>query len=124
MRYQPYVCNECHDVLMVSINLNDIGIMSIYSFYYRCDNNGIDKNKVKNLKLKLKANIEIEKHKFDRYKDPVFLNDVNINNILISNKISSKRKNIYFIGYADERRIKPLTLIYPKTKNKHICKKL
>ena len=56
---------------MVSINLNDIGIMSIYSFYYHC-NNGIDKNKVKNLKLKLKANIEIEKHKFDRYKDPVF----------------------------------------------------
>ena len=71
MRYQTYVCNECHDVLMVSINLNDIVIMSIYSFYYHC-NNGIDKNKVKNLKLKLKANIEIEKHKFDRYKDPVF----------------------------------------------------
>ena len=39
---------------------------------------------------------------FHCYKDPIFLNDVGINNILVSNKISSGKKHYeYFIDYVD-----------------------
>ena len=38
------------------------------------------------------GDIEIEKHKLHRYKSPI-LNDVDIDSILISNKISSGEKN-------------------------------
>ena len=37
---------------------------------------------------------EIEKQKFYRYKSPIFLEDVNTDNILVPNKISSFAKNI------------------------------
>ena len=26
---QPYVCNKCHDLLMISMNLSDIAILNI-----------------------------------------------------------------------------------------------
>ena len=42
-----------------------------------------------------------------------FYNDVDINNILISKRISSGEKNYkYFISYADEYKIKPFTIIF------------
>ena len=45
-----------------------------------------------------------------------FLNDVDINNIFISRKISSgKKKYKYFIGYINDYKTKPLTIILPKT---------
>ena len=40
------------------------------------------------------GDIEIEKDKLYRHKTPIFLEDVNINNILVSNKISSGEKAI------------------------------
>ena len=36
--------------------------------------------------------IEIEKHKFYRYKSPIFLEDVDNDNALVSSKISSGEK--------------------------------
>ena len=36
--------------------------------------------------------IETEKHKFHHYKNLIFLNDVDIDNIFISKKISSRKK--------------------------------
>ena len=30
-KFQPYVYNECHDVLVMSKNLNNIAILNIYS---------------------------------------------------------------------------------------------
>ena len=36
---------------------------------------------------------EFEKHKFHYYKCPMFLEDVDIDNVLVSNKISSGEKN-------------------------------
>ena len=43
---------------------------------------------------------EIEKNKFDSHKSPIFLKDVDIEKVLVSNKISSGEKNYkYFIGY-------------------------
>ena len=59
--------------------------------------------------------IEIE-HKFYGYKCPIVLEDVDIHNVLASNKISSGKKNYkYFIGYLhDDYKIKPLHIMLPK----------
>ena len=35
-KFQPNVCNRCHDLLMMSINLSDITILNIKVFDYRC----------------------------------------------------------------------------------------
>ena len=54
--------------------------------------------------------IKIEKHKFLRYKSPIFLEDVDINNVLVSNKISFGDKTYkYFIVYLyDDYKMKLL----------------
>ena len=39
------------------------------------------------------GDIEIKKNKFYPNKTPIFLNDVNIEKVLVSNKISSSEKN-------------------------------
>ena len=45
-------------------------------------------------------NNEIETHKSYRHKNPIFLEDVDIEKVLVFNKISSGEKNYkYFIGY-------------------------
>ena len=46
---QPYVCNGCHDVLMMSINLNDISILNIHGVYYCSNIKGISKSEAVNL---------------------------------------------------------------------------
>ena len=55
------------------------------------------------------GDIEIEKHKFYHNKSPIFLEYVDINNVLVSNKISFNEKNLY-----DDYRIKPLRIMLPK----------
>ena len=50
--------------------------------------------------LYFNGNIEIEKHKFYRNKSLMFLEDVDINNVFVSSKISSGAKKCkYFIGF-------------------------
>ena len=46
---QPDVCNGCHDVLMMSINLSIITILSIRGVDYFCVINGISKGKTINV---------------------------------------------------------------------------
>ena len=62
--------------------------------------------------------IEIEKHKFYHYKNSTFLKDVDIDNLLISNKISSSKKNYKnFIGYIDsDYESKLFSIILSKTR--------
>ena len=55
--------------------------------------------------------IEVEKSKFHRYKNTIFFEWYDI---LVSNKISFTEKK-YAIGYLDENKVKPLTIILPKT---------
>ena len=43
------VCNGCHDVLIMSINLSDIAILNIQAADYRCIINGISKSDVVNV---------------------------------------------------------------------------
>ena len=47
--FQLNFCNECHDLLMISMNISDIAILNIKSADYRCIISGINKNKVINL---------------------------------------------------------------------------
>ena len=35
-KFQPNVCNGCHDLLMMSMNLSGIAILNIKSADYRC----------------------------------------------------------------------------------------
>ena len=35
-KFQTYVCNRCHDLLMLSMNLNNIAIFKIKNADYRC----------------------------------------------------------------------------------------
>ena len=35
-QFQPNVCNRCHDLLMMSINLSDIAILNIKGSDYHC----------------------------------------------------------------------------------------
>ena len=47
--FEPNVCNRCHDLLMMSVNLNNIAILNIKSSYYRCIISLISKNEAINL---------------------------------------------------------------------------
>ena len=42
--FQTYICNRCHDLLMMSINLSNIAISKIKNADYRCNINGINKS--------------------------------------------------------------------------------
>ena len=79
-KFQPDVCNSCHDILMMSINLSDIAILNPPSTDYRIIS-GIRKSEAVNLLQNVKHKnlfshikmgkeiskfdvIEIKKHKF------------------------------------------------------------
>ena len=53
--FQPYVCNRCHDLLMMSLNLSNIATLKIKGSHYRCIISGISKILV----LKLPQNIDV-----------------------------------------------------------------
>ena len=48
-KFEPNVCNSCHDLLMMSMNLSDTAILNIKGSDYHCIISGISKNKVVNL---------------------------------------------------------------------------
>ena len=35
-KFQSYVCNRCHDLLIMSMKLSNIAFLNIKGFYYRC----------------------------------------------------------------------------------------
>ena len=57
-KFQTYLCNGCHDLIMMSTNLNDVAIINISGDDYRCIISGIDKSKALNLLLTLQKNME------------------------------------------------------------------
>ena len=63
------------------------------------------------------GNIEIENNKFYFDKTPIFLKDVDIEKVLVSNKISFGEKNYkYFIGCLyNDNKVRPLYIMLPKT---------
>ena len=48
-KFQPNVCNRCHDLLMMSINLSDIAILNIKGSDCDCIISLISKNEAINL---------------------------------------------------------------------------
>ena len=60
------------------------------------------------------GDIEIKKQKFHQHKRPVSIKNVDINKIVVSNKVSFGKKGFkYFIGYKDAK-IRPLCIFLPK----------
>ena len=49
VKFQPNVCNRCHDLLMMSMNFSDVAILNIKCADYRCIISGISKNEAINL---------------------------------------------------------------------------
>ena len=49
LKFQPNVCNRCHDLLMISVNLTNIAILNIKGFDYRCIISLVSKNEAINL---------------------------------------------------------------------------
>ena len=43
------ICNECHDVFVMHMNLSNIAVLNIHGFYYGCIINRISKSKVVNV---------------------------------------------------------------------------
>ena len=39
---------------------------------------------------------------------------LNINKIVVTNKVSSVKKIHYFIGYKDDKKVRPLCILLPK----------
>ena len=48
-KFQPDVCKECHDVLLMSLNLDDIDILNIYCADSHCIIRRISKSEAINL---------------------------------------------------------------------------
>ena len=34
-KYEPYLCNRCHDLIKIATNFNDVGIVSVKGSNYR-----------------------------------------------------------------------------------------
>ena len=62
------------------------------------------------------GDIKIEINTFYRQKTPIFLKDVDIEKVLVSNKIFFGEKNYeYFIGNLyNDHKVKPLQIMIPK----------
>ena len=48
-KFQPNVCNRCHNLILMSMNLSDIAILNIKDSNYRCIISLISKNETINL---------------------------------------------------------------------------
>ena len=48
-KFEPNICNWCHDLLMMSVNLSDIAILNIKGSDYHCIISFISKNEAINL---------------------------------------------------------------------------
>ena len=55
LKFQPNVCNRCHDLLMMSVNLSEIAILKTKSSDYRCIISLISKNEA----IKLLQNADL-----------------------------------------------------------------
>ena len=49
LKFQDYVCNGCHDLTMLSVNISDIAIITVKNVDYRCIIYDISKSEAFNL---------------------------------------------------------------------------
>ena len=63
--------------------------------------------------LKLKNFLNLKK--FHQNKSPISINNIDINKIVVSDKLPfDKQDFIYFIGYKDNKKIRPLYKLFTK----------
>ena len=48
-KFQDCVCNGCHDLTMLSVNISDIAIITVKHVEYRCIIHNISKSEANNL---------------------------------------------------------------------------
>ena len=48
-KFQDYVCNGCHNLTMLTVNISDIATIAVKNFDYRCIIHNISKFKAINL---------------------------------------------------------------------------
>ena len=95
--FQLNVCNRCHDLLMMSMNLSDVAILKIKGSDYHCIISAISKsetiNLIQNKKLtKTAEHYKAQKILFYSYKRPIFQIHLHIEKVLVSNKIFLREK--------------------------------
>ena len=87
--FQPYECNKCHDLLLMSMSLSNVAILRIKTINYCCIITGSSKFEAMKLLLKISwehisnlkktiikfREIEIEKQKFQQHKRPILIKD-------------------------------------------------
>ena len=59
--FQAAVCNGFHDVLMLSINFNDIALLKVNGLDYHCITKGISKSEV----IDLLKNVDLNEKKWN-----------------------------------------------------------
>ena len=58
---------------------------------------------------------EIQGYKFHQYRSPISINDIDINEIVVCNKFPFDKQDFkYFIGYKDNKEIRPLSTFFPE----------
>ena len=61
------------------------------------------------------GDFEIEKQKLHQHEGPISIKNIDINKIVVSNKVSLGKKGFkYFIGYKDAKKIRPLCIFLLK----------
>ena len=61
------------------------------------------------------VNIEFKKQTFPQNNRPILIKNLDINKIVVSNKVSfGKKESKYFIGYKETKNRKPLSIFLPK----------
>ena len=66
-KFQPNICNRCHDLLLLSVNLSDIAILKIKSADYCCITSVIGKNETINLMQNADLTKQNEKKTYKPY---------------------------------------------------------
>ena len=59
------------------------------------------------------GDIEIEKQKFFQHKSPIVMNNINVNKILVCNKVCFGKKGFkYFIHYKHAKKLDPYAYFF------------
>ena len=108
-------------MLIIAVLLAELGkVNTEYQFDRKKENIIKHKNLLSHVKIGREIltfrDIELEKNKFYRYKSPIFLNDADIEKVLVSKKISLREKGYkYFIGcLQNDHKVKPLHIMLSK----------
>ena len=101
--FQPYVWNRCNNLLIMSINLNDIVILNIRGIDYRCITNGISISDAVNVLQNLKRIKNLLS--YIKWVNKL-QHDVNIDRIVASNMVNFTKKGFkYLIGYKGTKKL-------------------